>query len=221
MAVVLWVKLVEPLYNKFSVALALGKDNGLPNTVAPSNPDAAFHQILQHNIDGRFVKYEFVQLRRWDKVRHMAVLRKVFLIALFVFLRQLVIMDTLIQKPSGDLIIVIGHQHMILAYRRLIVVGVGGNAMLHLEKIIGVAVYVCFGRSSQAHHKRVKIRKDGPVFLKNAPVALVNDNQIKVCRSEKPLPILGFCLIDCMQDSGVSGKDDARVSVALVCAEVA
>ena len=65
---------------------------------------------------------------------------------------------------------------MILLHRCFVVVGVGGNAVFHLEKIIGIAVDVRFRRGGKAHQERVEILKNGPVFFENAAVALVNDD---------------------------------------------
>ena len=79
---------------------------------------------------------------------------------------------------------------MILLYRCFVVIGIGGNAVFHLEEIISIAVHVRFRRSSKAYQERVEILKNGPVFFENAAVALVNDNQVKVGRGEQPLSVL-------------------------------
>ena len=65
---------------------------------------------------------------------------------------------------------------MILVNRRLIIVGIRGDAVLHFKKVVGIAVNVRFRRGRQPHHQGVEILKDRPVLFENAPVALVDND---------------------------------------------
>ena len=69
---------------------------------------------------------------------------------------------------------------MVLIHRRFVIVGIGGNAAFHLEKVVGIPVYIGFGSSGETHQNPIEIFKNRPVFLENAAVAFVNDNQVKV-----------------------------------------
>ena len=71
---------------------------------------------------------------------------------------------------------------MVLMNCRFVIVGIGGDTVFHLEEVVGVPIYIGFGRSGQAHHECVKIFKDSPILFKNAPVAFVNNNQVKMRR---------------------------------------
>lgn len=42
---------------------------------------------------------------------------------------------------------------MILLYRHLIVVVIGGNAVFHLEEIVSIAVYVRFRCGGEVHQR--------------------------------------------------------------------
>ena len=79
---------------------------------------------------------------------------------------------------------------MILLYRCFVVIGIGGDAVFHFKKVIGIPIHIRFRRSGEAHQERVEILKNGPVFFENTAVALINDNQIKMCRGKQPLSVL-------------------------------
>ena len=194
--VILRVQLIESFQNKFCMALILGKDDGFPQAVAPRHFDPPLHQVLQHKINSWLVKHKFIQFCRGDELWHHAVLSKILLIPFLVLVRQFIIGNAFFQKLGFNWIGVIRHQHMILISRRLIVIGIGGHIVFHLEKVVGIAVHVGFGRSGKPHHHGIKILKNSPVLFENTSVALVNDNEIKMRWGKQLPPVLGFGVIN-------------------------
>ena len=110
---------------------------------------------------------------------------------------------------------------MILPHCRLVIVGIGRHPVLHLKKVISIAVHIRLGRSGEAHHDRVKILENGPVFFENAAMALVNDDQVKVRRAKEPPPVPGLRIVNGIEDRGVGRKHDPGVPVVLVGAQIA
>ena len=105
--------------------------------------------------------------------------------------------------------------------RRVVIVGVGGDAMFHLEKVVGVAVYIGFRGGGQAHQNRIEIIKNGAVFLENAAVALVHDDKVKVGGRKQRHAVFGLGVVDGVEHGGIGGKHDARGLIVLGGAEVA
>ena len=105
--------------------------------------------------------------------------------------------------------------------RRVVIVGVGGDAVLHLEKVVGVAVYVGLRGGGQTHQNRVEIVEDGTVFLENAAVAFVHDDKVKMCRGKQRHAVLGLGVVDGVEHGGIGGKHDARGLIVLGGAQVA
>ena len=99
--------------------------------------------------------------------------------------------------------------------RRVVIVGVGGDAVLHLEKVVGVAVHVGFRGGGQTHQNRIEIIKNGAVFLENAAVALVHDDEVKVGRRKQRHAVFGLGVVDCVEHGGIGGKHDARGLIVL------
>ena len=99
--------------------------------------------------------------------------------------------------------------------RRVIIVGVGGDAVLHLEKVVGVAVYIGFRGGGQTHQNGIEIIKNGAVFLENAAVALVHDDEVKVGGRKQRYAVLGLGVIDGVEHGGIGGKHDARGLIVL------
>jgi len=105
--------------------------------------------------------------------------------------------------------------------RRVVIVGVGRDAVLHLKKVVGITVHIGFRSGSQTHQNGIKIVKDGPVFLENAAVALVYDDEVKVSRGEQRHAVLRLGVVDGVEHGGVGGEHDARRLVVLGGAQVA
>ena len=105
--------------------------------------------------------------------------------------------------------------------RRVVIVGVGGDAVLHLEKVVGVAVHIGFRSGSQTHQNGIKIVKDGPVFLENAAVALVHDDEVKVSRREQRYTVLRLGVVDGVEHRRIGGEHDTRGLVVLGGAQIA
>ena len=105
--------------------------------------------------------------------------------------------------------------------RRVVIVGVGGDAVFHLEKIVGVAVHIGFRGGGQTHQNRIEIIKNSAVFLENAAVALVHDDKVKVGGRKQRHAVFGLGVVDGVEHSGIGGKHDARGLIVLGGAEVA
>ena len=105
--------------------------------------------------------------------------------------------------------------------RRVVIVGVGGDAVFHLEKVVGVAVHIGFRGGGQAHQNRIEIIKNGAVFLENAAVALVHDDKVKMRRGKQRHAVLGLGVVDGVEHGGIGGKHDARGLIVLRGAQVA
>ena len=99
--------------------------------------------------------------------------------------------------------------------RRVVIVGVGGDAVLHLEKVVGVAVHVGFRGGGQAHQNGIEIIKNGAVFLENAAVALVHDDEVKVGGRKQRHAVLGLGVVDGVEHGGIGGKHNARGLIVL------
>src|SRR5699024_9147663 len=134
---------------------------------------------------------------------------------LLVLLRQVIVGDAFLQKLGLYLIVVIGHQYMVLMNGRFVIVGIGGDAVLHLEEVVGVPVHIGFRRGRKGDHECVKIFKNSPILFKDAPVAFVNDDQIKMRWRKQLAPVLGLGIINRVEDGGVGGEHDACIPVIL------
>ena len=124
-------------------------------------------------------------------------------------------MDALFCEFRLDLVVVVRHQHMVGVDRRIVIVGVGGDAVLHLEKVVGVAVYIGFRGGGQTHQNRIEIIKNGAVFLENAAVALVHDDKVKVGGRKQRHAVFGLGVVDGVEHGGIGGKHDARGLIVL------
>ena len=105
--------------------------------------------------------------------------------------------------------------------RRVVIVGVGGDAVLHLEKVVGVAVYIGFRGGGQTHQNGIEIIKNGAVFLENATVALVHDDEVKVGGRKQRHAVLGLGVVDGVEHGGIGGKHNARGLIVLGGAQIA
>ena len=99
--------------------------------------------------------------------------------------------------------------------RRVVIVGVGGDAVLHLEKVVGVAVHIGFRGGGQTHQNRIEIIKNSAVFLENAAVALVHDDKVKMRRGKQRHAVLGLGVVDGVEHGGIGRKHDARGLIVL------
>ena len=105
--------------------------------------------------------------------------------------------------------------------RRVVIVSVGGDAVLHLEKVVGVAVYIGFRGGGQTHQNGIEIIKNGAVFLENAAVALVHDDKVKVGGRKQRHAVFGLGVVDGVEHGGIGGKHDARGLIVLGGAQIA
>ena len=110
---------------------------------------------------------------------------------------------------------------MILIYCCFIVVGIGWHTRFQFKEPVYVSIGVFLRRGGQAHHDRIKILENCPVFLKNTSVALVHDDQVKMRRCEQPQAILALYIINGVQHRRIGRKHDPGVPVILIGAKVA
>ena len=109
---------------------------------------------------------------------------------------------------------------MVLVDRRFVIIHIGRHTVFHIKEIVGIAVHLRLWRGSKPHQNPIKIIKNRAVFLKNTAVTFVNDDEVKVCRRKELAP-LALGIIDDVQDCRIGGKDNARVAVVLVVAQIA
>ena len=202
-SMVLGIELIEPIQDKLGMALVLGEDDGLAQPVAACHFDAPLHQVLKYQVHRSLIEDELIELFRGDILRHGAILGEIRLIAFFILIGQVIISDAFLQKLGLDLVVVVGHQDMVLIHCRFVIVGVGGDAALHLKKVVGVPVDVGLGSGGQPNQNGIEILKDSPVFLEDAPMALVDDNQVKMGGGEQLPPVRGFGVVNGIQDRGI------------------
>ena len=107
---------------------------------------------------------------------------------------------------------------MIGMYCRFVIVGIGRHTVLYLKEIVGVAVNIGFRCRCQTDHDRIEIFKDRTIFLENAPVTLIRNNQVEVCRRKQRHSVLCLCAVNSIEYRGVSRKHDTGISVVLVTA---
>ena len=110
---------------------------------------------------------------------------------------------------------------MVLFGGGLVLVNISWHTTLNLEEVIGVAIDLVCRRSRQAHDKRVEVIEDSLVLLKDGAVRLVHDNQVKVRWRIHAYAVVVAHGVDGIQDGGIGGKHDARVTLVLVLAQVA
>ena len=212
------IKRVETPHDKFSVFLILGKYDRFAEPVTAVDFDTTLHQVLQNCINRSFIEHKFVQCCRGDKIGNIAILGKIVLITLLVLIGKIIVGDTFFKKFCLYFIIIIRHKHMIGMYSRFVIIGISRNTILDFKEIICVAVNISFRCSCQTDHDRIKILKDSTIFLKNAPVALVRDNKIEVCRRKQRHAVLCLCAVNNIEYCGISRKHYTGISVVLVTA---
>ena len=203
------------------MALVLCKDNRLSETVSTFHFNSAFHQILEHRIYRCFIENKLIHGCGRYKFRDMTVLDEILLISFLILIRQVIIISVLCHSLCLHLIIVIWHQNMILIDSGFVIIGIGRYTMLHFKEFIGVPVNIGFRSCRQANHNCIEIRKYCTVFLENAPVTLVDYDQIKMGWSKQAHTILALRIINCIQHGRISRKDNTGITVILVTAKVA
>ena len=160
-------------------------------------------------------------MRGRDEVGHQPVFDEIILVSFLILIRQVIVGDAFLQELGFDFVVIIWDEHMVLIDCRLIVVCIGGDAMLHLEKIIGVAVDIRFRCCGQTDHDRIKVFKDSTVLFENAAVAFVDDNEVKMCRGKHSLAIFCLYIVDGIQHCRVCRKYNSRAAIVLIGAKVA
>ena len=207
------IQLVKALYNEVRMPFILCKNDRLAQPVTAVRFDPTLHQILQHLIHRLLIKDKVIQRRRRNKVRNETVLYKIILVAFLIRLRQIIVGDAFVQKLGLHFIVVIWYQHMILIYCSLIIVRIGRYTVLYLKEIIGIMIHLHLWRSRQPHQHRIKVFKDRAILLKDRPVCLIQDDQIKVCRRIQRKSILRPYGIDGIQHGRIGRKYNTCIPV--------
>ncbi|MNI69709.1 hypothetical protein D3C73_1254720 [compost metagenome] len=115
----------------------------------------------------------------------------------------------------------IRHQHTVHLYSRLIGIGIGRHAALHLEKVIRIAVHIRLRGCGQPYHIAVKILKYGAEFLKDTPVRFIHDNQVKVGGCEEPLTVITLGPVNGIQHRRIGGEHNTGRLVILITEQIA
>ena len=214
------IQLVEALADKFRVPLILGENDGFPQPVASRSFNAALHQILQHDIHRTLIEDKLIHSCGRNKVRQPAVLGKIRLEAFLVLYRQFIVVNAFLQKLGLHFVVVVGHQNMILLYRRLVIIGIGGHAMLHLEELVCIPIHIRLWRGRKSHHDGIEIIKNRAVLLENTAMTLIDDDQVKVRGCKQPHAVPALRIVDGIQHSRIGREDNAGIPIILVAAEI-
>ena len=207
------VQFSKALYDELRMPLVLRKDDRFTQPVTAVRFDPTLHQILQYQIHGLLIKNKIIQCCRRNKVRNETVLYKIILVAFLIRLGQIIVGDAFVQKLGLHFIVVIWYQHMILIYCSLIIVRIGRYTVLYLKEIIGIMIHLHLWRSRQPHQHRIKVFKDRAILLKDRPVCLIQDDQIKVCRRIQRKSILRPYGIDGIQHGRIGRKYNTCIPV--------
>ena len=88
-----------------------------------------------------------------------------------------------------------------------IFIGEGRHIVFKIEKIIGVVIDICFGSSCKTYQQGIKILENGAIFLEDAAMRFIDDNEVEMGGSEEFLPVCGFHVINGVHDGGVGGEN--------------
>ena len=195
----------------------LGENDGLAQPVATLHFDAVLHELSEHHVDGLLVVHEPVQLLRGREVRGISCLRllPVVVVALAVLLRELVVSDAVGEEGRVGLDVVVGNEYMILVHSCIVLVEVGGDTALHVEEVVGVAINLILGRSSEPNHRRIEVVKNRPVILEDGTVGFIHDHEVEVRGRVEPAIAVIPHLVDGVEDRGVCGENHPRIGIFL------
>ena len=176
---------VEPLFDELGVRLVLGEDDGLAEAVAARDLQPFRHHICQHLVDGVGVEQPVVDGLWIDAVGWAAVLLVPLQhVPLFLFrVGEFVVSNALaleLERHGNGM-----RRHQPLIRDRLVEgVGVGRDAILKVEEVIGVAIDLVLRRRGEADEQAVEIVEDCAIALVDRPVRLVDDDQVEVPRAK-------------------------------------
>ena len=175
---------VEHFEDFLSVTVIFCKDNGFADLLTVINFNAVGHQYVQHFFNGILIKNPIVKCRRSDFIRQFTVTGKSGFVFLFVFIGQIIINDTLLDKLELGF-----HRHKInkeaIFYCICELVSVCGNTVFKFKNLISVLIDFIFRRRSKTHQRCVKIVEYITIFIVNGAVRLIANNQIKMTASKE------------------------------------
>lgn len=178
-------KEVEPLHNVFGMGVIFGKNDGFAQAVAPFDFLASLHEVEQYLVDGVLIEKPGIQFVGVEAFWDVAVLvAEGFLV--FFFLRKVVVADALPGKFQRDRHAFVRPQ-VAISHGLTQRVVVGWFVLGQIEKGERIAVGFVFGRGRQSHQQGVEIFKNGAVFFVNAAVCFVDDDQVDIAYSQRPL----------------------------------
>ena len=183
---------VEAVCNEVGVRIVFGKHNRLAQPVAACHLMAACHQQLHHLVHGVHVEQPLVHRLSTHLVRRVAF----FIPIEFVPLRALVfaqlgVLDAFALKFEWHRYCARRHQ-VAFVNRIFQPIGIGRHAIFQAKQAVGIAIYLVFGCGRQAHQQRIKVSKDGFVFLVDGAMRLVHDDQIEMPYAKAAQPLVGF-----------------------------
>ena len=150
------------------MAVVVGKDDGLADTLSALHLQTVLHQVLQHTVDGVEIEDVIENLFAlnisvlgisFNSLDSLFILPHLF--ELFLFFRgEVIVLDALFQDERTTLEALVVDK-IALGNGILQLVGIVGHTLLHLERLIGATVYLIPRCCGQAHKQAVKIVKDG------------------------------------------------------------
>src|ERR1700694_4707366 len=199
---------VKSLAYKLRMMLILGKDNGLSQSVSVGYLLAGPHQMFENFIDGVLIEQPPVEGLGLDSSWDVAILVPFNSVPAFFFLvAELIVLHAFPLESERNRNCLRRDQKPV-AYRLFQAVVVRRYAVLQIEEIVCVAVYLFLRSRCQADQKRIEIFKDRAILLIDRPMRLINDDQIEVSRTKLPSAVLR--LIDESQHGRVGRNQHSR-----------
>ena len=189
LALVVRIAGIEALGDELGMRLILGENDGLAQTVATGNGQATGHQVRQHLVHGVLVEQPLVDgfgRHLFWNIAFLVPFQRIPLI--FLLFRQLIVLDpfALEGKRHRDRL---GRNKKAIMHGVFQRIGIGRYAVFKIEQAVGVAVHLVLGRGGQPHQQRIEVVEDGPVFLEDRAMRLVDDDQIEMADPEPALAI--------------------------------
>ena len=221
MPMVLWIHFIKTVHNELRVLFILRKNDRLPQPIPARDLDALLHQSFNDRPHRIPVEDLPIYLRlRYIRGETPIILDEILLIPLPILRRELIIRDSLMQEKRLHFIILIRHEEM-RCDRLLITIGIRRYSQLSLEEIIRIPIHIRLRRRREPHQDRIEIIENRPILFENAPMALIDDDQIEMRRREKPRARLRPPPIDGIQHRRIRREDDTRIRILLIAAQIA
>ena len=213
------VLLAEHLQNFLSVAVILGKDDGLAQLLSVVNFQAVGHQQIQSQADGILVEQPLVEGRGLDPLGQLPILiGEGGLILRLFLLGQIGVGDALLHEFQLALHREEVHQKAVL-HRLGQFVAVGRHTALQFKDLVSVLVDLILWGGCETHQGCVKVVENIPILIVDGAVGLVADDQIEVAYSEQ-LSLSVLNRVDAVHHGLVGRKDAVGRVIVLLLAQV-